>query len=116
MMQQSSTPERKRGWLTVAVVAGLVLLSGIYPLVAEPDDRLMGALVVVISAIALSVALRPGLRALPNAWTMMWLYPVALVLIAVFLLGQSFRIVFLVSAAVAALGLWLSRPSTSPAN
>lgn len=110
-MQEQSTPNRKGGWLTVAAVAGLVLLSGIFPLVAEPDDRLMGAVVVVSSAIALAVALRPRWRNMPNAWTLMLLYPVALVLIALFLLGETFRIVFLVAAALAALGLWFSRPS-----
>ena len=112
MMQRQSAPDRGRGWVIVAVVAGLVLLSGIYPLVAEPDDRVMGALVVVTSGIALAVALRPRWRGLPNAWTLMWLYPVALVLIAAFLLGETFRIVFFVSAALAAFGLWLSRPSS----
>jgi drug/metabolite transporter (DMT)-like permease len=112
MVQQQSTRDRGRGWVVVAVVAGLVLLSGIYPLVAEPEDRLMGAVVVLTSAIALAVALRPQWRGLPNAWTIMWLYPVALVLIAAFLLEETFRIVFLVSAALVAFGLWLSRPSS----
>jgi hypothetical protein len=111
-MQQQATSDRGRGWLVVAVVAGLVLLSGIFPLVAEPEDRVMGAVVVLTSAIALAVALRPQWRGLPNAWTIMWLYPVALVLIAAFLLGEAFQIVFYVLAAVAAFGLWLSRPSS----
>jgi hypothetical protein len=111
MTDQGSTPETGRGWLIVAVVAGLILLTGIFPLVAEPDDRLMGALVVVTSAIALAVALRPKWRGLPNAWVAMWLYPVALVLIAAFLLSETFQLVFYVSAVLAAIGLWLSRPS-----
>jgi drug/metabolite transporter (DMT)-like permease len=96
----------------VAVVAGLVLLSGIYPLVAEPENRVMGAAVVLTSAIALVVATRPRWRGLPNAWAIMWLYPIALVVIAAFLLGETFQIVFFVLAAVAAFGLWLSRPSS----
>lgn len=43
----------------------------------------------------------------------MWLYPVALALIAVFLLGETVRIIVFVMAAVAAFGLWFSRPSSS---
>lgn len=112
MTDQGSTADRRWGWLIVAVVAGLVLLSGIYPLVAEPDDRSMGALVVVTSGLALAVALRPKWRSLPTAWMIMWLYPIALVLIAAFLLGETFQTVFYISAALAALGLWLSRPSS----
>ena len=112
MTDQGSTSDNGRGWMIVAVVAALALLSGIYPLVAEPDDRLMGALVVASSAIALSVALRRPWRTLPNAWMIMWLYPVALALIAAFLLGETFQIVFYVMAVLTALGLWLSRPSS----
>jgi hypothetical protein len=112
MTDQVSTADRKWGWLIVAVVAGLALLSGIFPLVAEPDDRLMGALVVVTSGVALAVVLRTKWRSLPNAWMIMWLYPVALILIAAFLLGETFQIVFYIFAALAALGLWLSRPTS----
>ncbi len=112
MTDQGSTPDRGRGWMIVAVVAGLILLSGIYPLVAEPDDRLMGALVVAASGIALAVALRPKWRSRSNAWMAMWLYPVALVLIAAFMLEETFQIVFYIAAALAALGLWLSRPAS----
>jgi drug/metabolite transporter (DMT)-like permease len=112
MTEQQSISDRRRGWLVVAAVAGLVLLSGIYPLVAEPEDRLMGAVVVLTSASALAVALRPQWRGLSNAWTIMWLYPVALVLIAAFLLGETFQIVFYVLAVVAAFGLWLSSSSS----
>jgi hypothetical protein len=111
MADEGSNPDRGRGWLLVAVVAALILLSGVYPLVAEPDNRIMGALVVVTSGIALAIALRPKWRSLNSAWMGMWLYPVALVLIAAFLLEETFQIVFYVSAALAALGLWLTRPS-----
>lgn len=112
MTDQGSIRDRGRGWLVVAVVAGLILLSGIFPLVAEPDDRLMGALVVVTSGVALVVALRPKWRGMANAWMAMWLYPIALALIAAFLLEETFQIVFYVAAALAAFGLWLSRPSS----
>lgn len=112
MTDQGAAPDRGPGWMIVAVVAGLILLSGIYPLVAEPDDRLMGALVVVTSAIALLVAIRPTWRSASNAWMVMWLYPIALALIAAFMLEETFQIIFYVAAALAALGLWFSRPTS----
>lgn len=109
MEDRGSTQDRKGGWLIVAVVAALALLGGIYPLVSDPDDRLMGALVVVTSAIALVVATRSKWRILPAAQMTIWLYPVALALIAAFMLGGIFQIIYYALAALAALGLWLSR-------
>ncbi|MDX1467736.1 MAG: hypothetical protein R3258_00180 [Acidimicrobiia bacterium] len=112
-MQPQSTTKTGKGWLLVAVVAGLILLSGIYPAVAEPEDRVMGIAVIVISAVALAMAVRPLRSGDASAWRALLLYPVALVLIAIFLLGEEFQIIFLVLAAVAIIGLWLSRPSRS---
>ena len=43
MTDQVAAPDREPGWMIVAVVAGLILLSGIYPSAADPEDRLTGA-------------------------------------------------------------------------
>ncbi|HEX6221318.1 MAG TPA: hypothetical protein VF115_09505 [Acidimicrobiia bacterium] len=55
-MQQQTTTTRRRGWLLLAIVAGLALLSGIYPLLAEPENRVMAAILIGIAAIALGVS------------------------------------------------------------
>lgn len=111
-MQQGSKPGR--GWLLVAIVAGLVLLTGIYPLVAEPENRVMAAAIVGVAAIALAVSAGPLRRGEPTVWKFMWLFPIFLALMAVFIAvtgDGTFGIVYLVFAALAGLGLWLSRPN-----
>lgn len=115
-MQQKTTSNHGRGWLLVAVVAGLVLLTGIYPLVAEPENRVMAAAIIGVAAIALGVSVGPLRRGEPNAWKVMWLFPAFLTLMAAFIAvagDGTFGVVYLVFAAVAGIGLWLARPAVS---
>lgn len=107
---------RGRGWLLVSIVAGLVLLSGIYPLVEEPENRVSAVAMIVVGAIALGVSAGPIRRGESGAWKAMWLFPVFLTLMAVFIAvtgDGTFGFIFIVFAAVAGLGLWLSRPVAS---
>ena len=102
-----------RGWLLVVIVAGLVLLSGIYPLVEEPENRVSAVAMIVVGAIALGVSAGPIRRGEPGAWRVMWLFPIFLALMAVIIAVDgdgTFGVVFTVFAALAGLGLWLSRP------
>lgn len=113
-MEQDSN--RGRGWLLVAVVAGLVLLSGIYPLVEEPENRVMAVFLIAVAAVALGVSAGPIRRGESGAWKAMWLFPIFLTVMAVFIAvtgDGTFGVIFLVLAAIAGLGLWLSRPVVS---
>jgi hypothetical protein len=115
-MPQEPTSSSGRGWILVTVVAGLVLLTGIYPLVAEPENRVMAALVIGVAAIALGVSVGPLRRGKAAAWMAMWLFPALLTLMAVVIATTgdgTFGVVYVVFAAVAALGLWLSRTAVS---
>lgn len=107
-MQLKTTSNRGRGWLLVAVVAGLVLLSGIYPLVFDREDRVMAAAVIGLAGLALGVSAGPLRKGEPSTWKIMWIFPAALALIAIFL--DVFQITYFVLAAVAGLGLFWSRP------
>lgn len=107
-MQLKATSNRGRGWLLVAVVAGLVLLSGIYPLVFDREDRVMAAAIIGLGGLALGVAAGPLRQGEPSTWNIMWIFPVTLALIAIFL--DVFQIAYFVLAAVAGLGLLWSRP------
>lgn len=105
---------RGRGWLLVAIVAGLVLASGIYPLVEEPENRVSAVAMIVVGAIVVGVSVGPIRRGKPSAWKAMWLFPIFLVLMAVIIADDgdgTFGVVFAVFAALAGLGLWLSRPA-----
>lgn len=113
MMQEKATSNRGRGWLLVAAVAGLVLFSGIYPLVAEPENRDFGAAIIGLGALALGMSAGPLRHGEPSTWKVMWIFPAALVLIGVVLNDATFQIVFIVFAAVAGFGLFWSRPAIS---
>jgi hypothetical protein len=111
-MQVKTTSNRGRGWLAIAIVAGLVGLSGIYPLVAEPENRVMAAAVIGLAAFALGVSAGPLRQGEPSTWKVMWIFPSALVFIAIFMSTDdaTFGIIYFVFAAVAGLGLFWSRP------
>jgi len=111
-MQRKTTSNRGRGWLLVAVVAGLVLLSGIYPLVFDREDRVMAAAIIGLAVLALGVSAGPLRQSEPSTWKIMWIFPAALALVAVFL--DAFQITYFVLAAVAGFGVFWSRPVASP--
>lgn len=112
-MQQQTTRNRSRGWLLVALVAGVSLLGSIYPLVAEPENRAGAAAMIGLAGLALGMSAGPLRRGDPSTWRVMWVFPAALAFIAVFVEDGAFTIFSLVLAAVAGLGLVWSRPSAS---
>lgn len=107
---QQQTLNRRRGWLLVALVAGVSLLGSIYPLVAEPENRTEAAAMIGFAALALGVSAGPLRHGEPSTWKVMWVFPAALALIAISLDDATFAIVSFVFAAVAGLGLVWSRP------
>lgn len=111
-MQVKTTSNPGRGWLLVAVVAGLVLLSGIYPLVFDREDRVMAAAVIGLAGLALGMSAGPLRQGEPSTRKVMWIFPSALVFIAIFMSTDdaTFGIIYFVFAAVAGLGLFWSRP------
>lgn len=121
-MEAIMSKSRRRGWLVVAIVAGLVLLSGIYPLVVPVDEgdferetgvvwsefqteepdvadylereaRVVAAAAIGFAALALGLAAGPLRRGEASAWRVLWIFTAALALIAmVFLLSGGVTI------------------------
>lgn len=113
-MQAQTNLDQRRGWLLVAAVAGLVLLGSIYPLVAEPENRTGAAAEIGLAALALGMAAGPVRHGETSTWRVMWVFPAALALIALFVDDGTFATLSLVLAALAGLGLVWSRPPASP--
>lgn len=113
-MQQQTPLNRSRGWLLVALVAGVSLLGSIYPLVAEPENRPGAVAMIGFAGLALGMSAGPLRQGDPSTWRVMWVFPAALALIAVLMDDGAFTIYSLVLAAVAGLGLVWSRPVASP--
>lgn len=117
-MEERMSNSRKRGWLVVAVVAGLVLLSGIYPLVVPVDEgdfegetgvvwsefqteepavadylereaRAVAVAGIGFAALGLGLAAGPLRRGEASAWRVLWIFTAALALIAVVFLGSG---------------------------
>ncbi len=95
----------------MVVVAVAVVLSAIYPLVAEPQNRVLSLVLIGASAVAIGMAFGPLRRS--EASPVLWLVPAGLVVCAVVILpfaDLAFPIATLIRAAATALGLWSSRP------
>ncbi len=113
-MSDGSGLRRDWPWLLVTVVAALALLSAIYPLVAEPENRFLSALLIVASGVAIWMAigrLRTGSR--DRRW---WLLPVGSAVVAVAIAPSAdtaFPVVFGLLAVATAIGLAFSRPPTA---
>jgi ABC-type Fe3+-siderophore transport system permease subunit len=111
-MAEGSGSGRRWPWILVAVVAGGALSSAIYPLVAEPENRLLSAGLIGASAVALWMAVGP-LRRGRSVDRAAWLFPAGLVAVAAAIASSAdtaFTVVFLVLAGATAVGLWFSRP------
>ena len=88
------------------------LLSAIYPLLYEPQNRLLSAIVIVVSAVAFAMAVGP-LRRRRAIQPAVWLFPAGLAVIAAALAPSAdtaFTVVFALLAVAIGLGLWFSRP------
>jgi hypothetical protein len=111
-MNEASSPGRRWPWILVVVVAVGTLLSVIYPLLYEPQNRLLSALMIVASVVAIAIAVGP-LRRGRGTQPAMWLLPAGLVVVAA-VTGSSadtaFTVVFSLLAVATGIGLWFSRP------